>query len=47
MEVVGEDPVDVACVEMDQWNCPFLMFGGDMYYCECPVRVYIANELKK
>jgi hypothetical protein len=43
---VGLETV-VECLEEDPYVCPFSMSLGGMYYCKCPVRVYITKKLKK
>ena len=35
------------CLEENPFECPFSVPFGGLYYCECPLRVYIAKELKK
>ena len=35
------------CLEEDPRNCLFLVAIPHTNYCECPLRVYIAKELKK
>jgi hypothetical protein len=38
----------LACLEEHSFECKFSVgFFGDRYYCACPLRVYIAKELKK
>jgi hypothetical protein len=38
----------LACLEEHPLECKFLVgFLGDRYYCECPLRIYIAKELNK
>jgi len=38
----------LACLEERPFECKFsVSFFGDRYYCECPLRVYIAKKLKK
>jgi hypothetical protein len=35
------------CLEEHPLECTFSVgFFGDRYYCECPLRVYIAKKLK-
>jgi hypothetical protein len=35
------------CLEERPLECTFSVgFFGDRYYCECPLRVYIAKKLK-
>jgi hypothetical protein len=36
----------VECLEEDPEKCPFSISLG-VTYCKCPVRVYIAKQLKK
>ena len=35
------------CLEKDPYACKFSVSFGYSYYCTCPVRVYLAKELKK
>ena len=37
----------LQCLEENAFGCQFSVRFGDKYYCECPLRVYIAKELKK
>jgi hypothetical protein len=37
----------LACLEEDPTACPFSLHFGTRYYCECPLRVYIALKMKK
>ena len=37
----------LECLEENAFACPFSVYFGDSYYCECPLRVYIAKKLKK
>jgi hypothetical protein len=37
----------VDCMEDSETQCDFKLFFGDSVLCRCPVRVYIAKELKK
>jgi len=39
----------LKCLEEDASHCLFSMsFGsGSMYFCACPLRVYISKKLKK
>jgi hypothetical protein len=40
-------PVHLICLEERPQNCSFLVSIGEKDYCGCPLRFYIANELKK
>ena len=43
--VGGVEPPLLICCEKDQKRCKFLnVLGG--FVCECPLRVYIAKNLK-
>ena len=44
-EYIGMDSY-ILCVDNIQ-QCNFSMFFVDEYLCKCPVRIYIAKELKK
>ncbi len=37
----------LECLEENAFACPFSVHFGDSYYCECPLRIYIAKKLKK
>jgi len=35
------------CLEEKPMQCPFAFLFGLKYLCQCPLRVYIAKNLKK
>lgn len=37
----------VECGEAEPQRCCFAMSFGETYFCKCPMRVYIAKELRK
>jgi hypothetical protein len=37
----------LECLEEDAALCLFSIHVHDTYYCECPLRIYIARTLKK
>ena len=38
----------LACLEEHPLECKFSVgFFGDRFYCECPLRVYVAKMLEK
>lgn len=38
----------LLCLENDSMECKFLVVFGDVRFCQCPLRVYIAKKkLKK
>jgi hypothetical protein len=37
----------LECLEEEPFECPLSVHFGGLYYCRCPLRVYIAKELKK
>jgi hypothetical protein len=37
----------LECLEEDPHECPFSMPLGGTVYCRCPLRVYVAKNLKK
>jgi hypothetical protein len=37
----------LECAEKKAWGCKFAFPFGDAYFCRCPLRVYIAKNLKK
>jgi hypothetical protein len=37
----------VQCLEENVFGCQFSVRFGGNYFCECPLRVYIAKEVKK
>ena len=40
-------PTHLICLENKPQNCRFSLSIGEKYYCGCPLRFYIARELKK
>jgi hypothetical protein len=46
MEDLGMDSF-VLCLDKKSKWCTFSISFGDSKYCKCPLRVYIAKELKK
>jgi hypothetical protein len=37
----------IECLEEDSLECQFSVAFGGLYYCHCPLRIYIAKKLKK
>ena len=37
----------LECLEEDPRSCQFSVPFGEGYFCQCPLRVYIAKKLKK
>jgi hypothetical protein len=37
----------LVCLEGTAWSCAFSVSLGNEYFCRCPVRVYLSQELKK
>ena len=37
----------LVCLEENPQTCHFSLSFGKEYYCKCPLRIYIAKELKK
>ena len=37
----------LKCLEKSNPRCIFAIPFGDGYFCRCPLRVYIAKEIKK
>jgi len=37
----------LVCSEENPSQCKFSVHFGDSYYCKCPLRAYIAKEVKK
>ena len=35
------------CLEKNPGNCSFALSFGLRYFCQCPLRVYLAKKLKK
>ncbi len=46
IEDIGLDSF-LKCLEKDVKNCPFSIYFGGVYFCKCPLRLYIAKELSK
>jgi len=45
-EDVGRKSI-LKCLEENPVNCVFAFPIGQTYFCQCPLRFYIARELKK
>ena len=37
----------LECLEEDPQKCKFALSFGNGYFCQCPLRVYLAKKLKK
>jgi hypothetical protein len=37
----------LECLEEHPYDCPLSVSFGGLYYCRCPLRVYISKKLKK
>jgi len=37
----------VACLRNDPQDCKFSLQFGGIFFCQCPLRIYIAKKLKK
>ena len=37
----------LECLEEDPHKCKFALPFGNGYFCQCPLRVYLAKKLKK
>ena len=37
----------LECLEEEAWGCRFALSFGEGYFCQCPLRVYIAKSLKR
>ncbi|MFC1888916.1 hypothetical protein ACFL4G_04080 [Thermodesulfobacteriota bacterium] len=37
----------LLCLEEAPQNCKFHLSFGESHFCRCPLRVYLAKELKK
>ena len=42
---IGHDSV-FECLGEYSYGCEFREYFGHSYYCKCPLRVYLAKELK-
>jgi len=40
-------PLHLVCLDEKPQNCSFSLSFGKKVYCGCPLRFYIARELKK
>ena len=40
-------PDSVKCLSKHPGDCEYAFAFGDSYFCKCPLRVYIAKNLKK
>ena len=36
----------LVCLEQDPVDCKFSISFGDGFFCQCPLRVYIAKKMK-
>jgi hypothetical protein len=36
----------LECLEEENFKCPFVISFGSGYLCKCPMRIYLAKELK-
>ena len=45
-ELVGTEPLLLVCLEKIPQKCKFLDLKGG-YLCNCPLRIYIAKNLRK
>ncbi len=36
----------LVCLERNPVGCKFCVTFGDIHFCECPLRIYIAKKLK-
>jgi hypothetical protein len=46
MKDLGMDSF-LKCVDKEATSCTFAIFFGGAYCCRCPLRIYIAKELKR
>jgi hypothetical protein len=37
----------VACLMSDPLECKFSLLFGGVFFCTCPIRIYLAKNLKK
>ncbi len=37
----------LTCMEEKSLVCSFVLSFGSRYFCQCPLRVYLAKKLKK
>jgi hypothetical protein len=37
----------VACLMSDPLECKFTLLFGGVFFCTCPVRIYLVKNLKK
>lgn len=37
----------LECLEANPLSCKFVIVFGKQYYCQCPLRVYIAKQIEK
>ncbi len=45
-EDIGLEPY-LECLEKGRGECPFLLSFANVHLCDCPLRVYIAKNLRK
>jgi len=45
-EDVGKKSI-LLCLEENPIDCKFSLPIGSTYYCQCPLRVYLAKNLKR
>ena len=37
----------LLCLNNNPQECTFSIDGGDTYFCECPLRIYIAKKIRR
>ncbi len=37
----------VACLGKDPLGCKFSIYFGELFFCQCPLRICISKKLKK
>jgi len=37
----------LECLESDPQSCSFTLPFGNVFFCQCPLRVYLGEKLKK
>ncbi len=37
----------LVCLDKDPTACPFSVHFGEMFFCQCPLRMYISRKVTK
>lgn len=43
----SDDGGQLECLEENPMDCKFAVLRSDLFFCQCPVRKYVAEKLKE